>query len=135
MANFIRTLAAAVAAVTLSGCGGVTSPSNQTSQDYSDTLTPGGQVFQTFSVSKTGEMQMSLQTLSPRPVVGFIGLAVGVPSGSVCSPILGYAISQAAIGQSYSFPTITKGSYCLLVGDFGSVLTGSTTFTVRYSHP
>jgi outer membrane lipoprotein SlyB len=135
MANLIRTLAAVAAAVTLAGCGGVTSPSNQTSQDYSDTLTPGGQVFQTFSVSKTGEMQVTIQSLSPRPVVGFIGFAVGLPSGSVCSPLLGYAVTQAAIGQSYSFPTITKGSYCLLVGDFNSALAGSATFTVRYSHP
>lgn len=135
MANFFRTLAALAAAVTFAGCGGVTSPSSQTSIDYSDTLTPAGQVFQAFSVNKTGEMQMTLQSLTPRPVVGFISLAVGVPNGSVCSPLLGFAISQAAIGQAYSFPQITKGSYCLLVGDFAAVLTASTAFTVRYSHP
>lgn len=135
MPNFMRTLAALVAAVTLAGCGGVASPSTQTSQDYTDTLTTGAQVFQAFSVSKTGEMQVTLQSLSPRPVVGFIGLAIGIPNGSVCSPLSGYVVAQAPIGQANSFPTITKGSYCLLVGDFNSILAGSTTFTVRYSHP
>lgn len=135
MATFLRTLAALAAAVTLAGCGGVSSPSTLTSQDYTDTISTGGQAFQTFSVNKTGEMQLTLMSITPRPVVGFLSAAIGLASGSLCSPLGGYTVSQLAVGQPYSFPSITKGTYCVLVGDFGSILPGSTTFTVRYSHP
>lgn len=135
MAYFTRALAALAAAVTLAGCSGVSSPSTLTSQDYTDTISTGGQAFQTFSVNKTGEMQLSLLSLTPRPVVGFLGAAVGLTNGSACLPLNGFAVSQMAVGQSYSFPSITKGNYCMVVGDFNSILPGSATFTLRYSHP
>ena len=121
--------------LSLGACGSVTSPSQLTALDFSGTLDPLGQASQTFSVSKTGEMQVTLQSLSPRPVVGFIAIAIGVPSGSLCSPLAGYYLSQTAIGQQYAFSQITKGSYCLVVADANAALTASASFSVHLLHP
>jgi hypothetical protein len=135
MLKLVRAFAILSLAGSLAGCGGVDSPSSQTPEDFTDTLNPLGQVSKPFSVSKTGEMQFTLQSLTPRPVVGFIYIAVGVPVGTACSPQLGYIVSQAAVGQQYSFPSIFKGSYCLLIADANAVLTAPATFVVRLLHP
>ncbi|HUR35267.1 MAG TPA: hypothetical protein VM032_15795 [Vicinamibacterales bacterium] len=135
MAKPIRLFAAALLTASMAACSGVSSPSTQATEEFSDTLAPLGQVSKPFSVSKTGEMQLTLKSLTPRPVVGFIALAIGVPNGSACSPIPGYVVSQAAVGQQYAFPQITKGAYCLLVADANGALTASATFTVSLSHP
>jgi hypothetical protein len=135
MPKMLRLLAAVAFATSLTGCGGVSTPSSETTEEFSDTLAPQGQAFKAFSVGKTGEMQMTLTTLNPRPVVGFIWLAVGTPAGTACSPLAGYVVSQAAIGQQYSFGQVVKGSYCLLAADGNAILTTNTAFTVRFTHP
>jgi hypothetical protein len=135
MVTFGRLLAVVLVATMLSACGSVDAPSNQASETFSGTLSPGGQVSHNFSVSKTGEMQLVLQSLTPRPVVGFIALAIGVPSGATCSPLSGYVVSQAALSQTYSFAQITKGSYCVLVIDANLALLSDASYTVHLSHP
>ena len=135
MRKIVRLLGAVAVAVSLAACGGVASPSSQTPDDFSGTLDPLGQTFKAFSVNKTGEMQITLQSLTPRPVVGFVALAVGLPVGNVCSPLAGYVVSQAAVGQQYGFPQISKGSYCMLVIDANAILTTSVTFSIRMYHP
>lgn len=135
MLKLVRLLAAVAVAASLAACGGVNSPSTQATEDLSGTLDPQGQSFKTFSVSKTGEMQMTLQSLTPRPVVGFVSLAIGTPSGSVCSPLFGYIVSQAAVGTPYSFPTIVKGTYCVVIADSSAILSGQVSWTMRVSHP
>jgi len=122
-------------AMSVAACGSVSSPSTQTAEDYTDTVQPAGQVFKTFSVGKTGEMQFTLQSLTPRLVVGFLAVAIGQPTGSVCSPFPAYIVQQTAVGQQYSFPQITKGTYCILVADGSSALTQAATFTLHFTHP
>lgn len=134
MPKIFRLLAAVAFAGVLAACGGVESPSQQTAIDFTGVLDPGGSQFTTFSVSKTGEMQLTLQSLTPRPVLGFLWMAIGQPSGASCSRIIGY-IAQAVIAQPISFPQITKGSYCLMISDDNAVLTQSTSFSVRLLHP
>jgi hypothetical protein len=135
MRMMVRLLFALAVAASLAACGGVDSPSSQTATDFTGTLAPGDQQFMTFSVGKTGEMQLTLQSLTPRPVIGFLAMAVGQPAGSICSPIFGYIVAQAAIGQNYSFPQITKGSYCVLIADSTVALTQPAAFSVRLLHP
>jgi hypothetical protein len=135
MRKLLHLLAAAAVAGSLAACGGVDSPSTQTSEDFTGTVDPLGQASQPFSVSKTGEMQITLQSLTPRPVVGFIAIAVGIPAGAACSPLAGYFVQQTAVGTPYAFPQITKGAYCLLVADANGVLTTTATWTARVSHP
>ena len=135
MRNVVRVLAVISFALSLAACGGVDSPSSATAEDFSGTLAPLGTANRTFSVSKTGEMQVTLQSLTPRPVVGFVGIAIGTPVGTDCAPALNYIISQAAIGQQYSMGQVQKGTYCILVADSNAILTTSSTFTVHFLHP
>ena len=121
----LRKLGPVMLALSLSACSSVSSPSSLVQEDYSDTLQAGGSAFKAFSVSKTGEMQVTLQALTPRLVVGFIQLGVGVQSGSVCAPMAGYVVGQAAVGQQYSLSQIVKGSYCVFVADASGVVIGA----------
>jgi hypothetical protein len=135
MPKIVRLLASVALATSLAACGGIDSPSTQTTEDFNGTLDPLGTASKTFSIAKTGEMQVTLQSLAPRPVVGFIALAVGTPAGTSCSPIGSYVVSQAAVGTPYSFPQVVKGSYCVIVADAAGVLTTQATFSVKVSHP
>jgi len=135
MLKFSGALAALALAVSLAGCSSVNTPSSEITENYSGTLSPLGQVSTNFNASKNGELQMTLTSLTPRPVVGFIALAIGQPVTGGCSPLIGYVVSQAAIGQQYSFGQLNKGSYCLLVADPNGALTTDTVFNVQYVHP
>jgi hypothetical protein len=135
MLKFSGALAALAFAVSLAACSSVNTPSSEITENYSGTLSPLGQVSTNFNASKNGELQMTLTSLTPRPVVGFIALAIGQPVNGGCSPLIGYVVSQAAIGQQYSFGQLNKGSYCLLVADPNGALTTDTVFNVQYVHP
>ena len=135
MPKFLRFCGAMALAASLASCSTVATPSQLVQEDYSDTLTAGGTVFKTFSISRTGEMQVTLQSLSPRLVVGFVEVGVGQQSGSSCFPLAGYVVGQAAVGQQYSLGQLVKGSYCLLVADVSGVVTQSTSFSVHFAHP
>lgn len=135
MLKLVRLLAALSVAVSLAACGGVNSPSTQSTEDFTGTLDAQGQSFKTFNVTKTGELQMTLQSLTPRPVLGFVSLGIGTPAGSICSPLLGYLVTQAAVGTPYSFPTIVKGTYCVVIADANSILPGQVSWSIRLSHP
>lgn len=116
-------------------CSGVTSPSTYTPEDVTGTIEPGGTSTKTFSVARTGELQLTLTTLTPAPRVGFLGITVGQQIGTICSPLYGYSIGLAAVGQQYSLPTVLKGNYCVIVVDGASVLPATATYTIRLLHP
>ena len=130
-----RLAAVSCLAFSLAACGSVTSPSQLAAFDFSGTLVPLGQANQQFSVNKTGEMQLTLQSLTPRPVVGFVAVAIGLPAGTDCQPLGGYYLPQAAVGQQYAFPQISKGTYCLLIADANAALTATASFTLHLLHP
>lgn len=133
--KFARLGPALVFAATLAACSGISSPSTYTPDDFSGTLQPGGEANRGFNVDGTGELQVELRELNPRPRVGFIALAVGRYAGSICSPLFGYIRQQIAIGQPVAMGRITKGAYCITVADSNLVLTEPASFTVRMLHP
>ena len=134
MLTIARLLAAVAVAASLAACGGVSSPSSQTQDEFTGTVDPIGQSSNNFSVGKTSEMSITLLSLTPRPVLGFIGLAIGTPSGGGCAPYGAYAIAQAAIGQTYALGQVAKGSYCVLVIDGNGILTTTASYAVRVIH-
>ena len=135
MFKMARLLTAVAVAVSLAACGSVDSPSNEVSEISPVTVDPLGQASNTFSVSKTGEMQLTLLSLTPRPVVGFIALAIGQPVGAGCAPAAGYVVQQAAVGQRYRVSPDQQGQYCVLVADANGALTASAVYTLRLLHP
>jgi hypothetical protein len=130
-----RALAVCLSLIPLAACSGVSSPSSYTPDDFSGLLPPGGEINRGFSVGATGEIQVQLTALNPLPRVGFIAMAVGQYAGTVCSPLQGMIISQAAVNQQYALGRITRGSYCITVADPNQVVTSPSTFTVRMLHP
>lgn len=134
MLTMARLLGAVAVAASLAACSGVSSPSTQTQDTFSGTVDPVGQSSNNFSVGKTSEMSVTLVSLTPRPVLGFIGLAVGTPVGSGCAPYGAYTVTQAAIGQTYALGQVAKGSYCVLVIDGNGILTTTAAYAVRVVH-
>jgi len=134
MLTMPRLIAAVAVAASLAACGGVSSPSSQTQDNFSGTVDPVGQSSNNFSVGKTSELSVTLVSLTPRPVLGFIGLAIGQPVAGGCSPFGAYVVAQAAIGQTYALGQVQKGSYCVLVIDGNGILTTTATYSVRVVH-
>lgn len=134
MLTMARLFAAAVVATSLAACSGVSSPSSQTQDTFTGTVDPIGQSSSNFRVGKTSELSVTLVNLTPRPVLGFIGLAIGQPVTGGCSPYGAYVVAQAAIGQTYSLGQVAKGSYCVLVIDGNGILTAPATYSVRVIH-
>jgi len=135
MRTTARLAGALAIAAALAACSGVTTPSSYPDDNFTSTIQPNGEADKAFSVGSTGEMQMTLQSLSPTPQVGFLWMGVGQYAGSTCQPLLGYYTTQAPLNQQFSFSTITKGSYCMFVSDGNSVVKQAATFTVHTKHP
>jgi hypothetical protein len=135
MRTTARLVGTLVVALAMAACGGVTSPSSYPDDNFSGTLQPAGEAQKAFNVGSTGEMQMTLQSLTPTPQVGFVWMGVGQFSNSTCSPLAGYYTTQAPINQQFSFSTIPPGSYCMFVSDGSSVLKQATNFTLNTKHP
>ncbi len=134
MLKMARLFAAAVVATSLASCSGISSPSTQTQDTFTGTVDPLGQSSSNFSVGKTSELSVTLVTLTPRPVLGFMGLAIGQPGAGGCSPFGAYVVAQAAVGQNYALGQMTKGNYCVLVIDGNGILTTPATYSVRVVH-
>lgn len=130
-----RLLAAFVAATVFTACGSVSDPSNYVTKDFSGTLQPNGQVSETFTVGRAGEMQITLNQMSPPPRTGFVSISVGLLSGNACLPLQGYVIYPAPINQQRSFPRINPATYCIVINDTFGVVTEPTAFNIRYLHP
>jgi hypothetical protein len=135
MRTTARIIGTLIVAAAMTACHGVTEPSSYPDDNFSGTIQPGGETDRAFNVGSTGEMTMTLQSLTPTPQVGFLWMGVGQYAGSSCSPLTGYYTTQAPLNQVFSFSTITKGSYCMFVSDGSTVLKQAATFTVNTKHP
>lgn len=133
--KIVRLASSVVLAAVLAACGGVASPSSYTPDDFVGTLNPGGEAHRGFEVDGTGELQLELRSLDPAPRVGFLSMAVGRYSGSVCAPLFSYIVNQVGVARPYALGRITKGSYCIVVSDANLALTAPAAFTIRILHP
>lgn len=125
-------LSAALAALFLTGCGGVTDPSKNRVEPFSGTVSVGGLgPVHNFTVDKNGELSVKLTALSPTPST-VVGLIYGQPNGGVCA----YITNNDFVGLNrvtFQFP-IQKGNWCVYVYDSGN-LTVAQSYTIEVSHP
>ena len=91
MLKMARLLAAAVVATSLAACSGVSSPSSQTVDTFTGSVDPIGQSSNNFSVGKTSELSLTLISLTPRPVLGFIG------AGNMASALIRGLLAQGTV--------------------------------------
>ena len=127
---------ALVIALSLAACGGVTDPSQNTQSPFSGTLNPGlgNSNFFPFSVSKSGELSITVTTMTPVvPTSTYFGVGFGNTVSGSCQPLQlnQFAIvGTAAIG---GYP-VTPGAYCAFIIDEG-LFTKPETYTMVVSHP
>jgi hypothetical protein len=128
----IRIGAAVSLAAMLSACGGISSPSQNTVDTFTGTVTPGNADTHLFNVSKNGEVFVTITALAPDNIV--VGVLIGQQTSGGCAPLLGYTNNFAQRGAQALGGGIDKGSYCVAVFDSGGV-TQATTYSLRVSHP
>jgi hypothetical protein len=123
-------------AMAVAGCdwfNNDSSPSSTTAntETFSGSLAQGGSVMFTFTVAKSGAVNVTLTSLTPSSSAG-VGLGVGTPSGTTCTVTA--STSSAVAGSTAQLTsTETPGSYCVKVSDAGG-LTAPATVTVTVSH-
>ena len=141
MASAMRTrhdLLSAVVALALTLCGpgcdwfdGSTSPTTAQTETFSGTLAPQGSSVFTFTVSKSGQVSITLTNVVSTSTA-VLGLGLGTPNGTACTVT---SSTQSATPGSTAQIAVTQnaGTYCVRVFDVGT-LPASVTFTITVAH-
>lgn len=132
----IRIAAVVCLAAMLASCGGISSPSQNQTQNFSGTVPAGSSgPIHSFSVGKVGEFFVTITALAPDQNI-FLGAVFGQPvnGGQGCASFQtnyqAHLNAQALGGQ------IEKGTWCVQLVDIGFVSpTTPTTYTLRVSYP
>lgn len=128
----LKLFAALLLAASAFACGGVVDPSQNQTENFSDTLAPGGSSFHVFNVSKSGEYSIEVTSTTPTTANNILGVGFGQMSSGQCIPI---TLNQfATVGHTGSAGAIQQGSWCAIVFDPG-VLTTTTSFNAWVKHP
>jgi hypothetical protein len=104
---------------------------------FTGTLDPGGVHDHTFTVSRTGEVDITLTSVAGAgvPSTVFVGLFVGVPSGDTCTLIQGFG---GAVQANSTMPQISgsaqAGQFCVEIKDIGN-LAGTVDYSITVAHP
>ena len=127
---------AVVVAVIAAACGGVVDPSKNQVETFTGTIQVGGLYFipQTFQITKTGEISVTVTSLTPAVASGtYFTVALGQSISGQCATAI--QVQQfAVVGVAAINGPITPGSYCVVLGDSG-LFTVNEDFSVRVSHP
>lgn len=125
------------------GCSSTASPSSTTTTTIVSTLAETftgrvdqqGSGFYSFNVATTGDVSVTLASLTtgtPGPAVGTVmGIGIGVPSGTDCAVTDSLNVAPALTVQLNV--SKTPGTYCVRIFDIGN-LTSSVNFGVRIVH-
>jgi hypothetical protein len=111
---------------------GISTPSNNTVEDVSGTVPVGGNDVHNYSLSKMGEVEVTITSLAPTPSAS-IGMALGQQFSGGCTLLQGYQ-AAVVVNRVVQFGSLQKGGYCLIVYDTG-ILTAPTAYTGKFSHP
>jgi hypothetical protein len=125
------TLLAAVGALALVGTGcGVSDPSTNTVETFSQTLDVNGYQTHEFRAGRTGEFEITITELQPDSSAILV-----VEFGAIVSNQCTAQTSNfAAVGRLALNGPISSGRYCVGVRDVGG-LRQTSTYTVRVSYP
>jgi hypothetical protein len=122
--------------LSLAACGGVTSPSQNTKDSFSNTINPGaGASFSyTFNVANTGELTITVTNMTPSISTSTVfTVGYGLSQSGSCQPINYNTLSTVGF-PALSGIQITPGAYCAFIQDEG-LFTVPETFTLVVSHP
>jgi hypothetical protein len=134
--------------VVLNGCSGSDSPTSPTStttttptaaspiysEEFNDTVSVGGAIFYSFTVTQYGTVNVSLTSVAGQfvPSTVTLGLGLGKPDAETCT------LSNSVTTQSGTGPQLTgtyePGVYCVRVADVGNLYSAAT-FAVTIAFP
>jgi|KBSMisStandDraft_5_1062788.scaffolds.fasta_scaffold217753_2 hypothetical protein len=132
-----------VAMIAAGGCSkSPTSPTNTTSTTttpagttFVETIDVGGVKFYSFTTLAEGVVTVMLGSVTVPatnlPADVAVDVAIGVPSGTDCSPQVSQTLTAALVPQLGQDEV--PGTYCIRVSDAGQ-LTGPVRFVVRFTH-
>ena len=135
----MRVLAGLVACVAAVGCGDdPTSPSPQpgvpVTETFMGTLQPSGTAFYSFSMSRAGNVALTLLSMtgSSVPADALFPVGIATPAGAGCPALTDAAIQPGASPQH----TAAKqaGVYCVQITD-NARLGAPATFVLNITHP
>jgi len=110
-----------------------TTATTRTTDAFSGTVRVGGRDFRGFTVSQTGQVDVTLTSAGP-PSTIVMGLAVGMPGDATCAPLAGAStITQAGTAAQLS-GTTSAATLCVQVYDLGQQ-TAPVSYTVTVTHP
>jgi hypothetical protein len=130
---------AVVAAVAALACSNSTSSPTTaspatTTETFSGTITHGGSGINSFAVSTTGPITISLTAVSPLTTMS-LGVGIGAWDGTTCGTSMS-ANTDARSGATALTGTANAGNYCVRVYDSGNVPADwSVGYTVEVVHP
>jgi hypothetical protein len=138
-----RPVLAVLVAVLMAGCHNPTSINNNTVENLAGVVKPGMAASNNFNVTNAGEVQITLQSLTPGGAV-YLAAAYGQPNAGVCQPVNWQVIGSTYVGKTvFDFPVYAAGQYCMLTADCALVpqvcalpgLTVAQTYSYQVSHP
>jgi hypothetical protein len=138
-----RSTLAILAAVLLSGCQNPTNVTNNTVETVNGTVQPGMADNKGFNVANAGEVQITLQTLTPGGNA-YLAAAYGQPNAGACVPVNWQVIGSTYVGKTvFDFPVYAAGQYCVLTADCTLVpqvcplpgLTVAQNYSYQVRHP
>lgn len=138
-----QSLIAIGAALVAGACGSTTTTPSSSSttttrtpvtESWTGTVPVGGASFYSFSISQSGSVRLTLQSVGGQdvPPTATLGLAIGTPNGTSCAHA-GTTNTQAGPEPQVT-ATYDPGLYCANVSDVGE-LTAPATVTVIIGHP
>jgi hypothetical protein len=106
----------------------------QTTDMFSGSVDPGGLAYHPFTVTRQGEVDITLTTAGPPPTIT-MGLGVGIPSGTTCQlSISGGSVQAQAGTMPQLVGTAAAGDLCVAVYDIGNQ-SAAVNYTVTVAHP
>jgi hypothetical protein len=131
---FAVVLAGAAAAA---ACGGVTDPSQNTTDKPASQALPAGNnnyVVFPFNAANRGEVSITVTSLAPNvPSNTYFVVGLGQQVSGQCSPITANQFSVVGTAGISGY-SVTPGAYCAYVQDEG-YFTVTETVTIQISHP
>jgi hypothetical protein len=131
-------LAAALASA--AGCGKTTTPTAPTAaaavtENFGADLTQQGSITHNFKVNSTGEVTITLTSVSPLATMA-LGVGMMTSSGTTCLSTVTQNDNARANNVAALQGTAAAGSYCIRVYDSGNIPVSSTvSYTLTVLHP
>lgn len=134
--KYLAALALVLASMSLA-CGSDNGPStpatpSSIANSFNGTVDVGGSDVHNFTVTASSQVDVTLTAAAPPDGI-IMGVGVGAPSGSPCTPFAGASVSTSAGSSAQLAGQLSPGSYCVVVFDVGNQ-TAPVSYTVVVVH-